>query len=189
MEDTHCEPAWAESENHEHDVTSLFLEQADGYFGDVGRHGVIVVPQPGGSRSEGKFLENCIDPIEGGAKNVSLRSVVLPIMTAPGRYTRLLQLADVVTGCTVARVAGESTFSPPIFEEIKKLFYAENGRSIGETGLKLHPTARYGNLYFHLLGDRYLVMWPDIHELPSPRLPYYPDAGEAAQQLQASMEF
>ncbi len=73
-------------------------------------------------------------------------------MTADSKHIRLLQLADVITSCSIARIAGENRYSPEIFELIKPLFREGYGR-MGGIGLKIHPDMRYQNLYHWLLGD------------------------------------
>jgi len=84
-----------------------------------------------------------------------------------------------VTGCVGARVAGEHTFSPPIFEMVKPLFRRDAGRT-GGVGLKIHPDLRYLNLYHWLVGDDVFLKGWGAYPLPREGKLYFADAGEAA---------
>lgn len=88
------------------------------------------------------------------------------------RYNSLLGRAD---HCFKA---GESNFSPPIFECMKPLFRSETGR-VGGVGLKLHPDYKYANLYHWLLGDSHFVRGGSGTPLPMKNRPYSDDSGEA----------
>lgn len=187
IEDEKYKTARKSSKNHEHDVTSLFLERADKCFEAAGRRGVVVIAKPGGgAKNEDKFLQSCIDLIEEGTEYVSLKNLALPVVTAPSRHVRILQLADIIVSCTVARIAGESNFSPQLFELIKQMYRREGSR-IGGIGLKLHPDNVYANLYHWLLGEQVfrkgLMM---RHKLPIKRLPYSTNSGEAADELRSA---
>jgi hypothetical protein len=88
-----------------------------------------------------------------GTAVVDLERLTLAL-ASDSRLVRLLQLADVVAGWTVAHVAGEDEYSPPRFATIRPLLREDAGR-IGGIGLKLHPDFRYVNLYHCLLGDAF----------------------------------
>lgn len=177
-EDEQYRCARKESRDHSHDVTTLFLERAAHSFKAVRRRGVVVIAKPGTGGSEKKFLASCMDLLESGTNYVDLNRLALPVMTMPSRHVRILQLADVVASCTVARISGESNFSPRIFECLKPLFRSESGR-IGGVGLKLHPDYKYANLYHWLLGDSHFVKGGSGHPLPMKDRPYSNNSGEA----------
>jgi hypothetical protein len=74
--------------------------------------------------------------------------------------------------CTTAIVAGEETFSPPVFQAVRELLLQQGGR-IGGVGLKIHPDFKYVNLYYWLVGDEYLRRGNIGDPLPMPGSPYY----------------
>src|SRR5438132_941352 len=77
------------------------------------RLGVVVAAAPqGGSKGQGKFLADCGELLQAGTEFMKLDSIALGVLTAKSQQLRLLQLADIVTSCTVARVGGESDYSP-----------------------------------------------------------------------------
>jgi hypothetical protein len=138
------------------DVTTLLLERIESYFQGAGSDGIVIVDRPGGDRrAEDAYLLDFLDTLEVGTAYVKPQRIALNVLSANSRFTRLLQLADVVTSCTTAIVAGEATFSPPVFDPIRELLLEEGGR-IGGVGLKIHPDYKYVNLYHWLLGDEYL---------------------------------
>ena len=68
---------------------------------------------------------------------------------------RLLQVADLVTSCTTAHVAGRDRYSEPLFDQwVFPLLHRGHAGRVGGYGLKLHPDFRYANLYHWLLGDQ-----------------------------------
>jgi len=93
--------------------------------------------------------------------------------------------ADVVTSCVVARVSGESTHSPPVFDLIKPLLRSD-GHRIGGVGLKIHPDFVYANLYHWLLGDSHFHRFNIGFPMPLKDRPFSNDAGEAAFTLAAA---
>jgi hypothetical protein len=84
----------------------------------------------------------------------------------------LIQVADLVTGCTVAAIGGEDRYTLPIMPKLRTLFRRELNR-IGGVGVKIHPDLKYVNLYHWVLGDRDFMRantgWP----LPMAGYPYY----------------
>jgi hypothetical protein len=178
MEDSSRNHAIATSKSAEHDVTTMFLERADWCIGH-GKDGVVVIASPGGRETgEVGFLEDCLTTVESGTPYTDLARMPLGVLLAKSRYIRLLQLADIVTSCTVARFAGESIHCRlPVFELLKPLFRRDGGR-IGGVGVKLHPDGRYANLYHWLLADSSLSKGTSWWPLPMPDRSYAhsPDA-------------
>jgi hypothetical protein len=155
IDDTSYGKAISDAPNHETDVTRMFLERADNYlrWTRVNDHGVVIADRPGGGRlEEDKFLLDCLEMLQVGTKYVKPERIALPVLSVRSDLVRLAQLADVVTGCTLSRVAGEAQYAPPVFEGIKPLLLKTGGR-VGGVGLKIHPDLIYVNLYHWVLGD------------------------------------
>lgn len=164
---------------HEEDVTALFLERADWIFRTKRKDGFVIVATPGGGESnKDKFATNCLELRATGTSFSKLQRIPLGVVTVPSRQMRLLQLADIITSCTVARISGESNYSPRIFEIIKTMFHSESGR-IGGVGLKLHPDLVFVNLYYWLLGDSHYIRGNVGHPLPIQNRPFAENSGEA----------
>lgn len=158
----------------ETDLIQLFLERAHHQLAARQSNGMVIVSQPSGDRkSENKFLAGCFETLRSGTDYVKPERIVLNVLTSPPRFMRLLQLADVVTSCTVAFVGGESSFSPPVFNSVKSMLARELGR-IGGVGLKIHPDIKYVNLYHWLLGDTHFVRFMGL-PLPLPGYQYSDD--------------
>ena len=180
IEDTNCDTATPACARHEDDATALMLErvnwclrrkETDGIIAG-GTDGIIIADRPGGARrDEDKFLANCLESIQSTTLYLRPTRIALNVLSTSSHLIRLLQLADVVCSCTTAVVAGEASFSPPIFEHIRPLLHSDSGR-IGGVGLKLHPDFRYANLYHWLLGDAYLTRGNTGRPLPDQRYPY-----------------
>lgn len=135
------------------DATKLFLERAQHLCSRNHSLGLVVVDRPGGGRSdEDKFPRDCLETIQKGTDYVQMECIVHNVVSTPSSLSRLLQAADLVIGSSVARVAGESDYSPSIFEALRPLFYSM-GDHVGGYGLKIHPAHRYMNLYHWLTGD------------------------------------
>ena len=178
IEDTECRPARATSKSHEEDLTALFLERADWSLRNPLRDGVVVIASPsGGNTDEAKFLAQCVDLLESGTEYSPLSTIALGVLIAKSRHVRLLQLADVIASCTLARVAGEIRYSPAVFDLLRPLFRRELGR-IGGVGVKIHPDFKYANLYYWLLEDTHLWRFNTGHPLPLPNFPYADGPGE-----------
>jgi hypothetical protein len=156
----------------EEDVACLFLERAHLQFSTAGTEGIVVVDRPSGGRAdEERFLAGCLETLQSGTRYVRPDHIALNVLSTPSRLVRLLQVADVVTSCTVALVGGEDRFSPPVFDEIKPLLPSDMER-IGGIGLKIHPDYMYANLYYWLLGDPYLIKRGSGSPLPLESYPY-----------------
>jgi hypothetical protein len=166
IEDIHARKVARSSASHEEDVTLMFLERAQAALGFEG-DALVVFDRPGGGRKrEDEFLAQCMETIRSGSAFTKLDRLALAVAT-DSKLSRTLQLADVVTSCSTAFVAGETRYSQRIFEaEILPMLREEYGRK-GGCGLKIHPEKRYGNLYHWLLGDSHFVRYQEGHPLPS----------------------
>ena len=162
--------------SHEMDATKLFLERVHNNLQARHTQGVVLFSCPSGDRqTENVFLNECRNILSEGTAYLKNERILLNVLSSPPTLIRLLQVADVITSCTTACVAGESRYSPPIFEAIKNLFANEPGR-IGGVGLKIHPDYTYANLYYWLLGDTYFWKRSCGFPLPLRFQPYSTDA-------------
>jgi len=178
MTDTKCKLVKSAS-THEEFVTLMFLERAHACL-PADRQAVVVFDRPSGDRqSETEFLVSTLTKLRTGTAYSTLDRLALVVAT-DSKLSRLVQLADVVTGCTTSYVAGEPRYSPKIFTAgvlplLRKEYDCTGGR-----GLKLHPDFRYRNLYHWLLGDEYFVRYQQIeHRLPSSSYAYSESADTA----------
>ena len=179
VEDVKYKKARQDSVDHEHDVTALFLERANNCFAAAKKQGIVIIAKPGGGgKDENRFLKSCMDLLESGTSYVNFSRIAIPVATMPSRDVRILQLADLIVSSTAARIGGESSYSPEMFELVKPLFRKEGGR-IGGAGLKIHPDFKYANLYYWLLGDAVLIKGEERHDLPIAGRPFYRSSGEA----------
>ncbi len=175
IEDETRKPAIAKSKTAADDVTALLLERINGELARRGTHGVIVVDRPGGNRpQEDEFLAASLDLLANGTDFVQFDHVALNVLSTDSKMVRCLQAADLITSAVTAFVAGEGTFSPPLFASIKQLFPVDYDR-IGGLGLKIHPDFIYGNLYHWLLGDSHFVRYQNGFPLPFKSRPYATD--------------
>ena len=137
----------------ETDVANMILERIHLYLVRSGTDGLVIADRPGGGRAdEEKFFLNCLEMMQEGAGYVVPDKICLNVVSSPAKFIRLLQAADTVVSCTLSRVAGEYTHSPPVFEKIRQILFTDGGR-VGGIGLKLHPDFKYANLYHWLVGD------------------------------------
>ena len=174
-EDTEKQRARRKAASPEQDVVTLFLERAQNHLASTGTEALVVFDQPsGGRRKETDFLAGCMATIREGTAFVDFSRLGL-VLASDSRLVRLLQLADLVAGCTLAFVAGEQRYAPPVFAAIRPLLREESGRR-GGVGLKLHPDLRYVNLYYWLLGDEYYWRGSAGKRLPIKDRPYFESA-------------
>ena len=104
-----------------------------------------------------------LETIREGTQFVDLEKIAL-VLTEDSKNVRLLRLADLIVGCTVAYVGGEGDRSPALFDQhIKPMLRSEQGR-IGGVGLKLHADLRYANLYHWLLGPFPFRLGKSLHD-------------------------
>jgi len=176
--DNDCRFADDSSTSHDEDVTTIFLERANQLFNSFNRNGAVIVDKPGGGQKQEKeLISKCLETLEKGTDYVKFDRIPLPVMTADSQHIRLLQLADVITSCSIARLAGENTYSPKIFELIKPLLREEFGRK-GGVGFKVHPDMRYQNLYYWLLDDKFLKRGTTENPLPKEGILYFENPEE-----------
>lgn len=162
INDRNCARANTQAQSHEHDVTTMLIERIQRSFVQCGGNGVIIIDRPGGGRpDEDDFLNGCIETVQNGTRYITPCNVCMNVLSSPSKYIRLLQLADLITGCTMAYVAGEQRYSPRIFQSIKPLLETEEG-VIGGYGVKLHPDFRYTNLYHWLLSDTHARLFNPV---------------------------
>lgn len=160
------------AKTHQEDVLRLLLERINWLLAAKGTEGVLVADQPtGGKKDEAKFLADCLVALEEGTQFVLPDRIAINVLTTPSHLVRCIQLADLIAGCTVAHVAGSSTWTKGVFPQIINLLRIESGRR-GGVGLKLHPDGRYLNLYHWLLGDSFYLLGGLSTSLPNPTLPY-----------------
>lgn len=165
IEDQKARPALSTSANAEQDVVRLFLERAQHQLERTGTEAIVIADRPGGgAKEEKRFLTDCLKTLRTGTNYVVPARVAF-VMTTDSGLARLLQLADVITGSTLAYVSGEKNYAPRLFPAVRPLIREEHGR-IGGCGVKIHPDGRYANLYHWLFGDDYLVRWPTGAPLP-----------------------
>ncbi|MFA5375532.1 MAG: DUF3800 domain-containing protein [Dehalococcoidia bacterium] len=162
--------------SHEMDATILLLERIHNNLQARKTQGVVLFSCPSGDKqTESVFLGECRNVLSLGTAYLRNKRILLNVLSSPQKFIRLLQVADLITSCTTAHVAGESRYSPPIFESIKKLFASDLSR-IGGVGLKIHPDGRHANLYYWLLGDTHFVKHYSGVPLPIRSLPYFSDS-------------
>lgn len=162
--------------SHELDVMTLILERFHNQFRGATDFGLVIAAEPsGGSSDERKFLADCRETLDAGTDYVDFTHIPINMLTTPFNNVRVLQLADLVTSCTTALVAGND-YAPPVFENIKPLFLS-NMDCIGGLGVKIHPDYLYVNLYHWLLGDDHLMQLRrgTAIPLPSSNRPYATD--------------
>jgi hypothetical protein len=137
-----------------------------------GDFGTFIADRPGGGRGdEDRFVANCLETLRSGTNVVAdLRRLALAITTS-SEFVRGLQIADVITGCTTAYVAGEVRYAPDVFAGVRPLLREDRGR-IGGVGVKIHPDARYVNLYHWLFGDPHFIRFNIGTPLPLEGRPY-----------------
>ena len=155
----------------EEDVTRLLLEAIQLQI-PYSEQAIVVVDRPGGGRSEeDAFLASCFDTIKRGTRLLRNFDLIALLLTTNSKLVRLVQLADLITSCTTAFVAGENRFAPKTFQHIRPLLRSDCGR-IGGVGLKIHPADRCANLYHWLVGDRDYMHHNSCYPLPLPGYPY-----------------
>jgi len=165
IEDTACKCA-TDALTSEIDVTRLYLERTHSQLNRQECDGIVIVDRPVGSRAdEDKFLLNCLETIQEGTEYLNPEKFAINVVSSPSKFIRLLQVADVVVGCTLSTVAGQKKYAPEIFETFRNLF-DNDSRRIGGIGLKIHPDLKYINLYYWVVGDEYYVRGSKVKQLP-----------------------
>jgi hypothetical protein len=171
VEDTTCRCA-TPTQCAEEDIVRLFLERVQWNLIRNSSNGIVIADRPGGGRSEeDKFLLQCLETLQTGTKYIIPDRIVLSVLSASPKFVRLLQSADVITGCSLAFISGEDAYSPPIFDYVRSLLDSDGIRSSG-IGLKIHPDFKYVNLYHWLLGESHFYKLNLGHPLPIKNMPY-----------------
>ena len=160
------------SASHEDFVIMLLIERIEWLASRAGRDVVVVFDRPGGARAdEESFLAACLEKIQSGTPFVRPARIALNALSTSSHFVRLLQAADLLTGCVTAFVAGEQRFSPQLMTAIQPLL-ATNGSRVGGIGLKIHPDFWYANLYHWLFGDTHFWRGSIGHPFPLLARPY-----------------
>lgn len=162
IEDTSCKCA-TDAPSPEIDVTRLYLERVHGQLNRSACDGIVIVDRPGGGRAaEDKFLLSCLETIQERTEYLNPERFAINVLSSPSKFVRLLQVADVVVGCTLSAVSGEKRNAPQTLAHFCGLFESDGIRT-GGIGVKNHPDLKYVNLYHWVLGDdiyrRYTGMW------------------------------
>jgi hypothetical protein len=161
------------SDDHELDAVKLFLERCHSHLEDTGSEAIVLADHPSGGRpAEAEFVAACLRTLRRGTGYVMPTRIAL-VLTEDSKNTRLLQLADLIVGATLAYVAGETRYSPTLFENhILGLMRRSADGRVGGFGLKLYPDRRYLNLYHWLLGDADFYKYGIPHPMPKASHPY-----------------
>jgi hypothetical protein len=171
IEDKNGGMATKKVKTHELDGTRLFLERADMELGRVGEKGMVVVDRPGGGlKDQEAFLGSCVDALQEGTDYWKKAHTAF-VVSGPSKFLRLLQLADVVVGSTLAYVAGEAAHAPETFQHVRPMLATQKGR-VGGNGVKIHPDSWYANLYHWLFGDSSIRKKGATVQLPSDKWRY-----------------
>jgi hypothetical protein len=172
IEDSSYSTAIPDSQSSEEDVVRMFLERAHNLLSGRNRFGIVLADKPSSNAEESRFLALCLETLQTGTAFVLPNRIALNVVTTSSHLVRILQLADLITSCSVSRAAGEDRFSPHVFPSVVSLLRQEYGRK-GGCGLKLHPDYRYANLYHWLLQDSDFVRFQSGIPLPLANRPYY----------------
>ena len=157
---------------HEADAVNLLLERVQLHLTRKACDGLVVADRPGGGPSDFEtFLLECLEMRQEGAGYAVPERICINVVSSPSKFIRLLQAADLIVSCTLARVAGERTHSPPIFDAIRPLLFSD-GLRVGGMGLKLHPDYIFANLYHWIGGDDMFWRFNCGYALPLPNRPY-----------------
>jgi Protein of unknown function (DUF3800) len=175
--DTGARPAIDTSKSPEEDVVTMLLERLDQHLGSKREQAIVICDRPsGGRKGDDRFLAGCVNTMRAGTAFVSFERIAL-VVTTDSRLSRLVQLADVVTGCTVSYVGGEENWAPTTFESVRRIVRNDGGR-LGGIGVKIHPDGRYANLYHWLFGDSYLKRAGMGRPLPIKGRAYFSSASD-----------
>ena len=138
--------------SHEHFIVQLLIERIERLAASAGRDTVIVFDRPGGAKAqEDDFLAQCLETIQDGTPYVRPERIALNALSTSSHFIRLLQAADLFTGCVMAYLSGEVEYSPEQMAAIKPMLAGEVGK-LGGFGIKIYPN-QYMNLYHWLFGD------------------------------------
>lgn len=135
------------------EATMLCLERFDNFLRPLRQAGIVIAAEYSSRSEEEKLLAQCLDTINEGTDFAELRRIAINVLTMPFRFSRLLQIADLVVSCSTALTAGHTLYSEPLVPEIKALLRRSYHGRIGGVGMKLHPDFCFLNLYHWLWGD------------------------------------
>ncbi len=134
-------------------ATMLCLERLDNFLRPKRECGVVIAAKPsGGASDEEELLAECLDMLTVGTAFAGLRQIAFNVLTSPFKFSRLLQIADLIVSASTALAAGNVAFAAPLQPEIKTLLRSEGGR-VGGIGMKMEPDWCFVNLYHWLWGD------------------------------------
>jgi hypothetical protein len=168
-------PPVTDAATHELDVINMCLERVCNQCGQNPPDGLVITDRALSGQSEDKFLAECLENLQSGSGYLRPDALALNVVSTRSNFVRLLQVADLVTGATLAAVAGETQYSPPVIEALKPLYRSSLGR-FGGYRVKIHPDYRYANLYHLIFGDD--IFWKFNSGWPLPMLhrPYARDS-------------
>lgn len=155
------------------DALALLFERANSAALNASTTCRVIIDNPGGNQKNLASLKGqCANVLRSGTSFSKFQNLSSDVQFARSHSTRLLQLADVIVSCTTARISGEATYSPPVFQMIRPLFRKGFGGQTGGVGIKIHP-CKFVNLYHWLLGDTTAKIGSVWHILPTPNRPYW----------------
>ncbi|WP_257303898.1 DUF3800 domain-containing protein [Geothrix campi] len=166
------------------DAVDLLLERADLYCRRNNHSCQIIIDNPSGNGRNARILTKRIKLLlRDGTKVLKFKKLSNDVMTRDSKTSRLLQLADIITSCSCARICGESRFSPQLFKFIVPMLLRHPIHDqIGGVGLKIHPS-KYTNLYHWLCGDSFYVANKTQMQLPSPFQLYYANPNQPPAEI------
>lgn len=135
ISDTQNKPVVKDLSDHQFATFTALLERIN----SLNSSSIVISDQPGGgTRENKKFLDKCKELITKDTPFQSMKQIPINVVTTSSRYIRLLQIADVVTSCTLAYISGENKYSPPVFEHIMPIVRRHNASYSG-AGIKNPP--------------------------------------------------
>ncbi len=184
MEDDQSKPI-LRGLSHEESVVQMFLERVSGLCRSEGSQAYVIADRSKSkAEDDEKFLAACLEAIESKDSYVLPEKIAHPVVSAPFRLSRMLQVADVITSCTAALVGG-SNFAAEIFPFIRPMFARNQHGMIGGTGIKIHPGYRYVNLYHWLFEDSHYYRLGSGQPLPMSERPY--DTGADSYSIKLTL--
>lgn len=172
IEDTNYRPC--NGKTHEESVISMLFERYERFLQRNDSSGLIVMDSPSGDKKdEEDFLTKTMDKIEAGTKYVDYKHFVMNVFTSSSKINKLIQIADLIVGSTLSRIAHDHELAKTIFDSFKCLF-DHDGSTFGGIGLKIHPGVRHRNLYKWIMDDNLFYEGSgNYSELPNKKTPYY----------------
>lgn len=171
INDSTKKPANGAASDHEIDVLLLTLERFNTHLKT--EPGFVIVAKPsGGTKDENKFLSECVGHKKTGTPFVKFDNLATNLVTMPFHHSRILQAADLIVSMTTAMVAGNTWYAEVYFDKILNLMKTDWRGLIGGTGLKIHPSYSYRNLYYWLLKEDAFPEGSSGSKLPDLTFPY-----------------